>query len=78
MNCTRCQGTMVTDYLLDMEESGDVWASSWRCLMCGEVVDSTILKHREAQECQGELVGAVSKETVNDAQPPVAVLSPKS
>ncbi len=77
MNCTRCQGTMVSDYLLDMEESGDVWASSWRCLMCGEVVDPTILKHRQSQEGQRELVEAVSKGPVNKTLPPVAVLSAK-
>ncbi|WP_447969380.1 hypothetical protein [Nitrospira sp. M1] len=77
MNCPRCQGTMVTDYFLDMEDSGDVWMSGWRCLSCGEVVDPLILQHREAQQAQCEFVEAISKNPANKTQAPVAVLSKK-
>ena len=78
MQCTRCQGTMVIDYFLDMEDSGEVWMPGWRCLACGEVIDSLILKHRKAQQGRQELMEAVTKGPVNKTQPPVAVLSKKS
>ena len=77
MHCTRCQGTMVMDYFLDMEDSSEVWMPGWRCITCGEVVDPLILKHRQAQQAQGELVGAISKGPVNKSQAPLAVLSGK-
>ena len=77
MTCTRCQGTMVIDYFLDMEESGEVWMPGWRCLMCGEVIDPLILKHRQAQQANCELVEAVSKSPANKTPAPVAVLARK-
>ncbi|MCA9473254.1 MAG: hypothetical protein MRJ96_03525 [Nitrospirales bacterium] len=77
MNCTRCQGTMVIDYFLDMEESGEIWMPGWRCLMCGEVIDPLILKHRQAQRAHGELVEAISSPPSNKTPSPVAVLSRK-
>ncbi|GJL53820.1 MAG: hypothetical protein NPIRA02_09520 [Nitrospirales bacterium] len=69
---------MVTDYFLDMEDSGDVWMSGWRCLSCGEVVDPLILQHREAQQAHQELIGAISQNPANKTQASVAVLSKKS
>ncbi len=77
MQCTRCQGTMVIDYFLDMEESGEVWMPGWRCLMCGEVIDPLILKHRQAQQTQCEVIDAVSKPPANQTPAPVALLSRK-
>lgn len=47
MQCGRCQGTMVLDYLLDLDSGGDLWMKGWRCLICGEVVDPLILRHRQ-------------------------------
>ena len=78
MHCTRCQGTMVMDYFLDMEESGEVWMPGWRCVICGEVVDPLILKHRQAQQAQEELVGSISKGPANKSLTPLAVASRKS
>ena len=78
MHCTRCHGTMVMDYFLDMEDSGEVWMPGWRCITCGEVIDPLILKHRQAQQAQQEVVGAISKDPANKSLAPIAVLSQKS
>ncbi len=73
MNCTRCHGTMVLDYFLDIEDSEEVWMPGWRCLACGEVIDPIILKHRQAQEAQSELVGAISNGSANKTLAPIAI-----
>ncbi len=45
MRCSRCQGCMIEDYLLDMEDSsGPMWLQAWRCMNCGNVFDS-VLEH---------------------------------
>jgi len=61
MHCVRCQGTMVTDYFIDMEDSGELWMPGWRCLACGEVVDPVIMKHRLVQEKTPEIIEAVTR-----------------
>ncbi len=50
MECTRCQGLMLEDQLLDMEEGGDgeMWASSWRCVNCGHAHDAVFERNRRA------------------------------
>ncbi|MDA0739198.1 MAG: hypothetical protein O2999_03970 [Nitrospirae bacterium] len=61
MHCVRCKGAMVTDYFIDMENSGELWMPGWRCLACGEVVDPLIMKHRLAQEKTPELLEAATR-----------------
>jgi hypothetical protein len=46
MQCERCEGQMLMDHYMDMEESGALWLTAWRCLNCGNVVDEQILEHR--------------------------------
>lgn len=47
MRCSRCQGCMVEDYLLDMEDSsGPMWLQAWRCMNCGNVFDSVLEQNR--------------------------------
>jgi hypothetical protein len=47
MTCTRCEGLMVSDDLIDIRESHHpMWTIGYRCLSCGNVVDRLILKHR--------------------------------
>jgi len=46
MGCPRCQGLMVRDEYVDYEDSADISIVAWRCLICGEVLDPVILKHR--------------------------------
>lgn len=51
MRCTRCNGCMVVDDFIDMQESfHPMWLRGWRCLACGNVVDPLILRHRMIQE----------------------------
>ncbi len=43
MHCSRCQGLMVEDQLLDMEGAyGQMWTTSLRCVNCGRIQDSVI------------------------------------
>lgn len=47
MNCTRCTGLMTRDDYFDLVgEAGQGWVVAWRCLICGDVIDSVILKNR--------------------------------
>ena len=51
MTCTRCEGLMVSDNLIDIQESGQpMWMRGWRCVACGNIVDKVILKHRMIQQ----------------------------
>ena len=50
MSCSRCNGCMVEDYLLDMEDSsGPMWLQAWRCMNCGNVFDSVLQNNRTLQ-----------------------------
>lgn len=53
MHCSRCQGLMMEEYLLDMEGGfGEMWTTSLRCMNCGHVHDSVIEQHRVARREQ--------------------------
>jgi len=46
MNCQRCHGLMVQDRLYDLQDS-DVHCDVWRCVCCGNLLDTLILlNHR--------------------------------
>ena len=48
MSCSRCNGCMVEDFLLDMEDSsGPMWLQAWRCMNCGNVEESVLQRNRE-------------------------------
>ncbi len=50
MSCSRCNGCMIEDYLLDMEDSsGSMWLQAWRCMNCGNVFDSMLQHNRQTQ-----------------------------
>ena len=47
MNCPRCQGFMVEDFFIDLQESmGPHWVTGWRCMNCGNVIDPVIAVNR--------------------------------
>lgn len=49
MNCPRCTGLMIHDDYFDLQdEAGLCTFAAWRCLICGEVLDPVILKHRRS------------------------------
>ena len=51
MQCTRCDGFMVTDNLIDIRESSiPMWMKGWRCVSCGNIVDPLIQRHRMIQQ----------------------------
>ncbi len=50
MSCSRCNGCMVDDFLLDMEDSsGPMWLQAKRCMNCGNVAESVLQRNRETQ-----------------------------
>ncbi|WP_447972966.1 hypothetical protein [Nitrospira sp. Kam-Ns4a] len=50
MHCHRCQGLMVVDHFIDMEDdSGHLWLRGWRCVACGAISEPLINRHRLAQ-----------------------------
>ena len=50
MNCFRCDGLMVEDHFLDFEgTTGHMWASGFRCMNCGNVLDPVIERHQSAR-----------------------------
>ncbi|MBX3325184.1 MAG: hypothetical protein U0223_07580 [Nitrospira sp.] len=49
MTCTRCQGLMLEEQMLDMEAAyGEMWSISSRCVNCGHRHDAVIQQHRQA------------------------------
>ena len=47
MSCTRCQGLMMEEPMIDMEAGyGEMWGHSWRCFNCGHRDDAVIQHHR--------------------------------
>jgi len=50
MKCDRCSGMMIHEEFFG--PNGPFF--SWRCLICGEVVDQTIMENRDYQSHGGE------------------------
>ncbi len=46
MICPRCHGLMVPLTLVDVEASASCVSAGWRCLLCGEILDSVIVANR--------------------------------
>lgn len=59
MQCPRCRGVMATEQFESPGGNSVPWTyDGWRCLYCGEVIDSLILQnrtrfHREMEEHAG-------------------------
>jgi hypothetical protein len=48
MTCTRCQGLMLEEHMIDMEGGyGEMWSVSTRCVNCGHRDDAVIKHHRQ-------------------------------
>jgi hypothetical protein len=48
MKCERCQGLMLEDHFMDMQDwSEGMWITTWRCMNCGYAVDPIIVANRE-------------------------------
>ncbi len=47
MSCTRCQGLMLDEHMIDMEGGyGEMWSHGWRCINCGHRDDAVVRHHR--------------------------------
>jgi hypothetical protein len=50
MTCSRCGGMMNPEEFSNMTEGAVPWFyAGWRCLFCGDIVDSLILRHRSGE-----------------------------
>ena len=50
-SCTRCGGLFIRESLFDLyDETGQMRRWALRCVQCGDVVDSLILKNRTLEE----------------------------
>jgi hypothetical protein len=50
MTCTRCEGLMLEEHMIDMEGGYDeMWSRSWRCFNCRHRDDALMQQHRLAQ-----------------------------
>lgn len=48
MTCERCDGLMVGEQICDLQETnGEICANGYRCLLCGNIIDATILNNRK-------------------------------
>ncbi len=49
MRCPRCQSLVISEVFVDYEaDSGAMSFVGYRCLICGDILDATILRHRDA------------------------------
>ena len=47
MTCERCDGLMVCVQICDLQGmNSDLCVNGYRCLLCGNIVDATILENR--------------------------------
>jgi hypothetical protein len=50
MTCTRCEGLMLEEHMIDLDGGyGEMWSRSWRCFNCGHRDDALIQQHRQRQ-----------------------------
>lgn len=55
MTCKRCGGAMNhEEFCNGSEGSVPWWFKGWRCIHCGDVVDSLILRHRRQPIAQAQ------------------------
>lgn len=67
MKCARCEGLMLEDHLMDMEDfSEGMWVSTWRCMNCGHAVDPVMVANRQRQALPQE------RQTTNDVMTTLA------
>ena len=68
MNCPRCQGFMVEDYFMDLQDTmGPQWVTAMRCMNCGNVVEPQIEANRRRHEAS---LVTVASESASEAPVP--------
>lgn len=63
MRCRRCDGLMVVDSFIDMEDGvGPLWLRGWCCVNCGKTAEPVIARRRVARRSRlGRLVDLLTK-----------------
>ncbi|NGZ94732.1 MAG: hypothetical protein CV089_01135 [Nitrospira sp. WS110] len=46
MSCSRCQGLMVREFIVDLHVS-PTRGRAWRCVTCGHLLDPVIVSNRQ-------------------------------
>lgn len=65
MSCSRCNGCMAEDFLLDMEDSsGPMWLQAWRCMNCGNLTESVLQRNRQTQEANNNCRVAANERVI--------------
>ena len=66
MICTRCQGLMLSETLVDMEAGyREMWSRTWRCVNCGHRADPVMQLRQQAgteERVRRLIIGAVRDE----------------
>jgi hypothetical protein len=60
MTCERCHGLML-GAPLDKHDTGLLWLWAWRCVTCGNCVDSVIQQKRTMQKRQAVVMATPSR-----------------
>ncbi len=55
MDCTRCQGTMVGEQYINVQNDSMTF-HGWRCINCGNRIDDLIQHHRTLQDTRAGAV----------------------
>ena len=57
MTCDRCNGLMVSERVYDFEGmNSDLCVDGYRCLLCGNLVDTVIIENRSRSTNAVELI----------------------
>ena len=60
MTCQRCKGLMVENRFFDLLDSSIPNNPAWRCVICGEVTDMTIVHNRSVQSLVSDVWGGLN------------------
>ncbi len=62
-HCIRCQGFLVSVYLMDVQQLGNMWEDEQRCINCGWISPPMVLKrHRQTNRGKKRKVKLEPKE----------------
>jgi hypothetical protein len=68
MRCRQCDGSMVVDSFIDMEDDGGpLWLRAWCCVKCEEVAEPGLPQHRVARRLRfSRVLAGLSRRSAAD------------
>ena len=60
MTCNRCRGLLVEDHCYDLLDN-QISLRAWRCIACGNIVDSVIMRNQLEQQARLATVGQTQR-----------------